>query len=182
MTWRNSASQYGWLPVALHWLMLLLLAAVYASMELEDLVGEGSATHEAMETWHYMLGISVLALAAIRLAVHFAGPVPAISPAPSRWQHTMARLMHMALYIFMLAMPLLGWALLSAEGEPIPFFGLQLPALFDPSESLAESIEELHEAGATVGYFLIGLHSAAALYHHYFLHDDTLRRMLPKWR
>jgi cytochrome b561 len=24
----------------------------------------------------------------------------------------------------------------------------------------------------------VGLHAAAALWHHYFLHDDTLRRML----
>ena len=29
------------------------------------------------------------------------------------------------------------------------------------------------------GYFLIGLHAAAALFHHYFIHDNTLRRMLP---
>lgn len=182
MAWRNSASHYGWLPAGLHWLMLLLLAAVYASMELEDLAPEGSATREAMETWHYMLGLSVLGLAALRLAVHFIGPVPAISPAPPRWQHRMAGLVHMGLYVFMLGMPLLGWALLSAEGEPIPFFGMQLPALFDARESLAESIEELHEVGATIGYVLIGLHSAAALYHHYFLRDDTLRRMLPKRR
>jgi len=30
-----------------------------------------------------------------------------------------------------------------------------------------------------VGYWLIGLHAAAALFHHYVVRDDTLRRMLP---
>lgn len=182
MQWRSSASQYGWLAVWLHWLMLLLLAAVYASMELEDLAAEGSALHATMETWHYMLGLSVLMLVAIRLAVRLIGPTPSIGEALPRWQHISARLVHAALYLFMFAMPLLGWAILSAEGEPIPFFGWELPALFGPSESMEEWLEELHEAGATIGYVLIGLHAAAALYHHYILHDDTLRRILPRWR
>lgn len=159
--------------------MLLLLAAVYASMELEDLAPKGSATRAAMETWHYMLGLSVLALVILRLLVHLIGPDPAITPAPPKWQHVSAKLMHVALYVFMFAMPLLGWSILSAEGEPIPFFGWELPALFSPSESLEDWLEEIHEAGATIGYVLIGLHAAAALYHHYFLHDDTLRRILP---
>ncbi len=69
--------------------------------------------------------------------------------------------------------------LLSAAGKSIPFFGLQLPALIGESKSLADVIKEIHEIGGTVSYFLIGLHAAAALFHHYFVLDDTLRRMLP---
>ncbi|HEX7952210.1 MAG TPA: cytochrome b/b6 domain-containing protein, partial [Burkholderiales bacterium] len=71
---------------------------------------------------------------------------------------------------------------LSAAGKPIPFFGLQLPALVGESKDLAELFKEVHETGATAGYFLIGLHAAAALYHHYIVRDDTLRRMLPHAR
>ncbi|MES2756250.1 MAG: cytochrome b [Pseudomonadota bacterium] len=180
MKWRNSAAQYGWLSAGLHWLMLFLLVAVYASMELRDFYPKGSSIREAMKTWHYMLGLSVLALTAVRVAVQFIGPVPAISPAPTKRQAMGAGLMKAALYIFMFGMPLLGWLLLSAKGAPIPFFGVQLPALLDKSKALAELIKEVHETGAAVGYFLIGLHAAAALYHHYLLRDDTLRRMLPK--
>lgn len=181
MNWRNSAKHYGWLPVGLHWLMLLLLVAVYATMELRGYYPKGSSTREALKAWHYMLGISVLALAALRIAVYFIGPVPAISPTPTKWQETGAKAMKVALYVFMFSMPVLGWILLSVKGEPIPFFGLQLPALLNENKALAETLEEVHEAGATVGYFLIGLHAAAALYHHYLLRDDTLRRMLPQW-
>jgi cytochrome b561 len=36
-----------------------------------------------------------------------------------------------------------------------------------------------HETLAPLGYWLIGLHAVAALFHHYFLKDDTLRRMMP---
>ncbi|HEY8327046.1 MAG TPA: cytochrome b/b6 domain-containing protein, partial [Rhodanobacter sp.] len=40
-------------------------------------------------------------------------------------------------------------------------------------------IKPIHELGATLGYLLVGLHAAAALFHHYIQRDDTLRRMLP---
>jgi cytochrome b561 len=96
--------------------MLFLLLAVYASMELRDFFPRGSAPREAMKSWHYMLGISVLALASVRLAVHLIGPVPSISPAPAKWQETGAKLMKAALYVLMLGMPFLGWLLLSAKG------------------------------------------------------------------
>jgi cytochrome b561 len=79
----------------------------------------------------------------------------------------------------MLAMPIAGWLLLGASGKPIPFFGIDLPALIGESKSLARLIKEVHETGGTVFYLLIGLHAAAALHHHYFVRDNTLRRMLP---
>lgn len=88
MQWRNSPVRYGWLSAALHWLMLVLLIAVYASMELRDFYPKGSAPREAMKTWHYMLGLTVLGLAMLRLVVNMIGPVPAISPQRSgrtRW-------------------------------------------------------------------------------------------------
>lgn len=180
MGWRNSTTRYGWLAAGLHWLMLLLVVAAYASMELREFFPRGSATRDAMKTWHYTLGISILFLTFIRLAVHFGGPVPAALPTRRKWQLSSARWMKLGLYCFLLGMPLLGWLLLSAKGMPVPFLGMHLPVLTAENKALAESIGELHEAGAKVGYFLIGLHAVAALYHHYLLRDDTLRRILPK--
>ena len=79
----------------------------------------------------------------------------------------------------MIAMPIAGWMILSGEGKPIPFFGLELPALIEPNKALAKNIEEVHETVGELGYVLIGVHAVAALFHHYFLQDNTLRRMLP---
>ena len=45
--------------------------------------------------------------------------------------------MHLALYLLMIGMPLAGWLILSAAGKPIPFFGLELPALIGPNKELA---------------------------------------------
>jgi cytochrome b561 len=178
--WRNSTERYGALSIALHWLMLLLIVAVYACIELRELFPKGSDPREALKTWHYMLGLSVFALVWLRLAIHVIGPVPRPQPEPPLWQKLSAKLMHFALYVLMIAAPFAGWLILGAEGEAIPFFGLHLPALTGENKQLAETAEEIHELIGTVGYFLIGLHAAAALFHHYVLRDDTLKRILPR--
>ncbi len=180
MTIRKAKDRYGSLSIGLHWVMLLLLIAVYACIELRVFFPKGSDPRIALKTWHFMLGLSVLVLASIRLAVRVTTPVLLIESAIPRWSKLLSKLMQIILYVFMIGMPLAGWLLLSAEGKPIPFFGLQLPALIDESKYLAELIKEIHAAGGTVGYFLIGLHATAALFHHYVLKDNTLRRILPK--
>ena len=81
-----------------------------------------------------------------------------------------------------LSVPLGGWLILSAEGDPVPFFGLTLPPLVAPDKELAETIEEIHETAGTAGYWLIGLHAAGALFHHYVVRDNTLLRMLGRGR
>ena len=172
--------RYSRLTVGLHWFMLLLIAAVYVSMEFRGYFPRGSATREAMKLWHYMLGLSVLALLVVRIGARFAAPTPPIVPAAPRWQELLAKLMHLALYLFMAAMPIAGWVILSAEGHAVPFFGLELPPLVGEDRALAESVEDLHKTIATVGYWLIGLHAVAALVHHHVQKDNTLRRMLPR--
>ena len=74
---------------------------------------------------------------------------------------------------------LIGWLALSAGGHATPFFGLELPALIGPDKSLASAFKEIHETVGTFGYYLIGLHALAALFHHYVIRDNTLVRMLP---
>lgn len=181
MNMKNTVDRFGSLSIAMHWLMLLLLVAVYATIELRGFYPKGSDLREGMKQWHFMLGLTVFVLIWLRLALRFWGPTPRIQPPVGIWQHRAAILMHVALYLFMVVMPLLGWLVLSAKGRVIPFFGLELPALIGPDKGLADSLEEIHETIGTVGYYLVGLHAAAALLHHYILHDNTLLRMLP-WR
>jgi superoxide oxidase len=173
--------RYNSLSIGLHWLMLLMIAAVYALMEFRDIFPKGSDGRNAMKSWHYMLGLSVFALAWARLLAKRVNTAPVITPAPPHWQILLSTWVHAALYVLMIGMPLAGWLTLSAEGEAIPFFGLQLPALIAENENMAEIIQQVHEAGAVAGYILIGLHAAAALFHHYVVRDNTLRRMLP-WK
>ena len=179
MNWKNTPPRYGSLSIGLHWLMLILIAAVYACIELKGNFPKGSETRELLKQWHFMLGLSVFALVWLRLLARALSPTPAIEPAPAGWHKRLAKLMHLALYALMIGAPLAGWLILSAAGKPIPFFGLELPALIGPDKELAGQIKELHELAGTAGYWLIGLHAVAGLYHHYVARDNTLTRMLP---
>lgn len=170
---------YSRLSVALHWLMLVLLAAVFACIELRENYPRGSDIREGLKTWHFMLGLSVFVLVWIRLIVRWRTPWLATETGWTRWP---AAAVHVALYGGMVALPLLGWLVLSAEGDVIPFFGLSLPPLIAPDKALAEQLEDLHKTIGEAGYWLIGLHALAALLHHYVLKDGTLRRMLPMLR
>src|SRR5690606_16247167 len=126
------------------------------------------------------LGLSVLVLVWMRIAARLVWKPPASFDEGPIWQQRAAHLAHLALYAFMIGMPIAGWVLLSAEGKSIPFFGLELPPLVGQNERLAEQAEEAHELGGTLGYWLIGLHAAASLFHHYVLHDHVLTRMIPR--
>lgn len=175
----SPANRYPALSIAAHWLTLVLLIAIYALIEFRDIFPKGTLGHDAMKTWHFMLGLTLFGLVFGRLALRWVFRAPPITPAPPRWQHALAQLMHAALYGFLIVMPILGWLTLSAKGKVIPFFGLELPALLPEDKALGHRLEELHETIGNIGFYLIGLHAAAGLFHHYVMRDDTLRRMLP---
>lgn len=172
-------ARYNSLSIALHWTMLVLLVGVYACMELREFYPKGSDIREGLKSWHFMLGLTVLTLVIVRVAVRLTRPAPAITPAQPKWQRWLARAVHLLLYALMIGMPIAGWIILSASGKTIPFFGLSLPPLVGENKALAGQVKELHETAAGIGYYLIAFHAAAALFHHYVIKDDTLRRMLP---
>jgi cytochrome b561 len=175
----DTTARYNSRLILLHWLMLVLIAAVYATIELRVLYPRGSALREGLKTLHFMLGLAVFALVWLRLIARLTGRIPAIVPSPPRWQLLVAHAVEFAIYVFMIAMPTLGWLALSAEGKPVSLFGLPLPALIGANGDLAGQLEEIHEVTGNVGYALIGLHALAALVHHFIQRDNTLRRMLP---
>lgn len=174
----TASKSYSRIQIALHWLTLALLIAVYACIELREMYPRGSDVREALKMWHFTLGMTVFFTVWVRLAFKLGSEAPPIVPPVPRWQVILATIVEFSLYVLMVVLPLLGWLTLSAEGDVIPFFGLQLPALVTENEVLAERVEEVHETLATIGYFLIGLHAAAALFHHYIRRDNALKRML----
>ncbi len=182
MEWKNTGDRYGLPLIFIHWLMLLLFIAVYACIELRVLYPKGSDPREALKTWHFMIGMTIFVLVWLRLAARLSGPTPPIRPEQPAWLQISASLVHIGLYLLMIAAPITGWLLLNATGKAVPFFGLELPVLIGENKDLAKPLKEVHEFIGTAGYYLIGLHVAAALYHHYVKRDNTLLRMLPRVR
>jgi cytochrome b561 len=182
MGWRNTRFGYGTGMVALHWLMTAMFIGAYATTELREYFPKDSPGRAAIMAWHYTIGLSILILAMARLGLRSRGERPEVRPAPGRWESAAAAVVHWALYGVMIGAPVLGWMVLSAEGKPLTYFGLELPPLLGKDKDLGEWFEELHETVGNAGYFLIGLHAAAALYHHYIRRDNTLGLILPQRR
>jgi cytochrome b561 len=174
----NAERRYGWLTISLHWLMLLLIVAAYATMEFKSIFPKGTAGRDAMAAWHYALGLLVFVLVWLRLVARFVSSDPAIEPPLPAWQERLRAIMHAALYVLMIGIPLLGWLALNAKGTPLALLGYDLPILIGKSQAAAKALKDVHEIVARAGYLLIGLHVAAALFHHYGRRDNTMRRML----
>lgn len=175
------ALRYGAIAIGLHWLMALLVIG---------LLGVGTWMTELatsplkiqVYTWHKWIGLSVLALAVLRLAwraSHRAPPLPTTMP---RWQRLGAHSSHVAMYLLLFAMPLSGWLQNSAAGFPLTWFGLfKVPALIVRDKAAFAYWQDVHELLAYSLMIIIALHFAAALKHHFIDRDQVLVRMLP-WR
>lgn len=179
MPWKNSDTRYSTISIALHWLMVVLLAVVYACIELRGQFPKGSGARTLIVEMHFMFGLTVFVLVWLRLFARSLGVAPKIVPAPPQWQSLLATLMHVALYALMIGMPIAGWLIVSAEGHSVMFYGMELPPLIGENKDLAKQIEGWHVWFGKVGYWLIGLHALAGIAHHYVLRDNTALRMTP---
>lgn len=179
MTRDNTPQHYGKLSITLHWLMLALFVGVYGCIEIKGLLPRGDSTRSLFLGLHGVFGLGIFALVWLRLLGRLT-PRPPITPKPPAWQTGVSHLMHLALYGLMIGTPVLAWLMLAAGGKPVPYFGFSLPAPIAVAPDLAKQLKYLHELLGSTGYWLIGLHATAALFHHYYVRDNTLRRMLPR--
>lgn len=164
----------------LHWLGVLLIVAVAGiGLVMVDLE-RGTDLRKLFYSLHKSLGITVLALAVLRIAVRVATRAPAPLAGPG-WQLRAARASHLLLYALLCAVPLSGWLLNSVAGQPLPWFGLvELPALAAKSVELRKPVDTAHLVLFWTLAALVCMHAAAAAHHHWLRGDDTLRRMWPR--
>jgi cytochrome b561 len=178
---RNTASQWGWVAVTLHWVTVLaIVGLVLVGHWMQDLPNGPDKIR--IYALHKSVGLTVLALSLARLAWRLYAGAPIAVPMP-RWQRIAAHASHFGLYALLLAMPLSGWLFNSASGFPLKWFGLvKMPALAAYDPALKQLARGLHE---NLGWALLGvaaIHAVAALKHHVLDRDATLQRMLPLLR
>jgi len=180
MSLLNSKERYGTIAIALHWLTLLVMVAMFASVELHENYPKGDPMRSLLMTWHFQLGLTVLLLTIVRLLVKVRSVDPDIKPALTHGQKLASKAMHLALYLILVVMPIAGFIGRTLAGKVTYFFGLALPVVLGVNEKLAENIFDIHSVIGNTAYFLIAAHAAAAIYHHHFQKDNTLTRMLPE--
>jgi cytochrome b561 len=171
--------RYSGKSMALHWLVaILIIAAFILGSYMTDL--RISPTKLKLYSWHKWIGITVLALVAIRLLVRLTNPAPAYPEHMKAWEKQVAQVTHIALYFLMFAVPISGYLYTYAAGFPVVYLGLfELPALISPNPELKDSFKEIHELLTKGMLILVILHFAAALKHHFIDKDEVLKRMLP---
>lgn len=177
-----NATEFRYSPAAqiFHWLSVLLVATAWTLGILGDELPKGSI-RQLGEFIHIMLGEAVALLLVLRLVWRFVSPPPPDDPSPfGPVADAAAKLVHLALYGLLFAVPVVGVVTLFHGGEALSLFGLyDVPSPWPRSRELKHYSKEIHELLAHALILLAFLHAAAALAHHYILQDRTLKRMMP---
>ncbi|PFH30453.1 MULTISPECIES: cytochrome b [Burkholderia] len=169
-------TRYSSPAIFFHWAIFLLVALAYLAIEVRG--PKGSDSRVFWMNVHLLAGTFVLVLSVLRVLWRAVSRVPEAIPQATllKW---LSKLAHLALYVFIIAQPLLGIMMVNMGGKPVSldWIGVSF-TLFGPDKALGRTLKEAHELIGNTFYFVIGLHALAALYHHFIRRDDVLRRMV----
>lgn len=191
--------KYSPVAMALHWIIAALilsnfvlawlLAGRAVLFHFDELHGPIKLT---VTQWHKSIGVTVLLLSGLRLLWRVLTPQPAFPAHLQPWERALAHAVHWLFYVFMIGMPIAGWAMVSASPRikvfPIGFWGLfnwpAFPGFSGMAPDQMKAAEhfwgQVHtDWMAWMGYTLITLHVAAALKHQFVDSDNELARMAP---
>jgi cytochrome b561 len=176
---QNSPERYGAIPKTLHWATVVLVIAGWLLGQFGDELPH--AMHAAGLSIHIAIGTAIFMLLVARLVWRFIDPPPPPeTTALGGIAEVGARIIHVALYALLVAIPIMGILVQFARGHALPVFGLwEIASPWVRDREFAKSMLGVHELMANTLVVLAALHGAAALVHHFVLGDRTLRRMLP---
>lgn len=159
-----------------HWLMAaMVLAMLFIGVGMVSTTGP---LYPALLALHRPVGIAILILVLIRLPLRLITGAPPLPDDLSPLQRQAAKASHVLLYAGMIAMPLIGWAMLSAGGYRITLTkALALPPILPHDLALYALLREAHTAIAVLLFALILAHLSAALMHGLIRRDGVLRSM-----
>lgn len=183
----NSSRRYGSVAMLLHWVIALsIIGMIGLGLYMHDLPLSDPQKFTLFQL-HKSIGLTILGLSVFRLLWRWVNRLPPLPDGLKAWERFAARFTHVAFYVLMIGIPLVGWAMVSASpwGLPTYWFGVaQVPHLpyFSTAPNKAElegTLKFVHFWLAMGAVGLLFLHVGAALKHHFILKDDVLKRMLP---
>jgi cytochrome b561 len=162
----------------LHWLMAAcILAMLFIGISMVSVV---TPKYLDLIKIHKPLGILILVLALIRLSLRLkygAPSLPADLPFLVRFAADSSQWLF---YALMIAMPLIGWAMLSASSHPVILFGsMHLPPIAPLDEHLYTLLRQTHHWLGLAFFLLILMHFGAMLFHKLIRNDGIFETMAP---
>ena len=172
-------NRYSTVSLVLHWLIAALVVTQVGLIAAHEWT-DGPISREFVQI-HKSVGLSILVLTLGRLGWRIANPAIPLPDTMKRWEKLLARGTHVLFYVFLIAMPLVGWSASSAAGREIVWFGLfEWPLLpIGGGRETAGNLMDLHKLAAKALYVLLALHIVGALKHHFVDRDNVLHRMIP---
>lgn len=173
----NAPRHFAPLARLLHWLMALMIIAMLFIGA--GMVASVSERHEWLLQLHKPLGIAILLLVIVRLVVRFTRRTPPLPADLPGWQVLAAKASHVLLYALMLILPLLGWSMISAAGDPVMLSeSLRLPSILPADAQTFAWLRKAHGYLAYLLFLTVLVHLAAALFHGWVRRDEVLASML----
>jgi len=171
------AHRFPLLSRLLHWTMaVLVLAMLFIGI---GMVSTISPRYHMLLDIHKSIGIVILVLVAIRLINRLINPPPPLPADLPGWQVVAAKASHWVLYLLMFALPIVGWAMLSAAGYPIVVFGcVHLPAILPHDVAVFAVLRTTHTVLALLLFATFLAHLGAALFHALIRRDEVLPSMV----
>lgn len=164
---------------ALHWVMAVLILAQGLVGWIAQEMERSPARVDAM-TFHKSLGMTLLALLALRLTWRWAHSVPPPPAGSLAWETLLAQLAHASLYLLLAGIMLSGWVAASAYVVPWKLWWLiPMPRIVAPDRATYDLASAVHESSVAIFLGVLAVHIAAALWHHFVKHDQVLTAM---WR
>ncbi|MEQ6884264.1 cytochrome b [Salicola sp. Rm-C-2C1-2] len=179
MQWRNSRIRWGIVSVGFHWVMGLVVVALFGvGLYMVDL-GYMDPLRNVLPDWHRSVGLLLGAALVLRLLWRFTSPPPKPVPGHTRVEHFSAHSVHWLMYALMLAMVVSGYLISTADGRGVAVFDwFSVPAITGKLQGMEDMAGDWHRWMGWILVILAGLHGLAAFKHHFWDGDDTLRRML----
>ncbi|MET0093318.1 MAG: cytochrome b [Sedimenticola sp.] len=176
---KNSERQYGILARFFHWAVALVLVGLFAlGWYMTGLTYYDPWYHDSIEL-HKSLGVLAAVLIVCRIGWAVYDRKPGYPASLSGWEQRAAALAHGLLYLLMIALPVSGYLISTAQGHGIDLFGLfEIPALLPAADGREEIAGRVHYFLAFGGGWIVLLHVAAALKHNLIDNIDILGRMV----
>ena len=181
---RTAVRTYSRTARALHWITVALVAIqvpVGLTMAYRgNTLNVWDKLTGALYNGHKVVGVTILILVLWRLVYRFTRGAPPDEPTLEPWQKLASHANHWGLYLLLVATPVAGYVGISLF-PALDIFGLfKLPGIVAPDKAAASTAFAVHEALAIGLVLLIGMHVAAALFHHFVRKDNVLGRMIPR--
>jgi cytochrome b561 len=178
----NSAERYGLISRLLHWVMAVMILTMIGVGIYMTGIDKGDPLRPQLFALHKATGVTLLALAVIRILWILTSRPPLLPRVLGRWEIILAKATTGLLYLLMLLTPIVGYLMSNAAGRSISYFGLfDLPMVIGKQQELQEVLGEIHEFLAFSILALVSLHVVGALKHRLIDKDpeaDVLKRML----